>query len=167
LADNSHERSLRGHQQDWEELAGIDPLWAILSAPEGRDGRWQLEAFFISGETEIEQALADGPATRPGRRERALDFGCGVGRLTRALSSRFAECYGIDISARMIELAQDLNRDRPGCTFVLNDRPDLSQFDSSSFDLVYSSLVLQHMPSPEIALGYISEFLRLVRPDGL
>jgi len=67
----------------------------------------------------------------------------------------------------MIELAQELNADRPNCTFVLNDRADLSRFESGSFDFVYSNLVLQHLPSPSMALGYVSEFLRLVRRDGL
>jgi SAM-dependent methyltransferase len=168
LASTGDDRSLHGHRQDWEELAQVDPLWSILSAREGRGGRWQLEAFFASGESEIDEALAaPAAAGRPHRHERALDFGCGVGRVTRALADRFAECYGVDISSRMIELAQDLNADRPSCSFLLNDRADLSQFESGSFDLVYSTLVLQHLPRPSIALGYISEFLRVVRPDGL
>ena len=32
---------------------------------------------------------------RPGR---ALDFGCGVGRLTQALAGKFSECDGVDIA---------------------------------------------------------------------
>ena len=31
-------------------------------------------------------------------RERALDFGCGVGRVTQALCEYFTECTGIDIA---------------------------------------------------------------------
>ena len=52
------------------------------------------------------------------------------------------------------------------CTFVLNERPDLSVFDDESFDFVYSTIVLQHMP-PEFALGYLREFARVLRPGGL
>ena len=39
-----------------------------------------------------------------------LDIGCGVGRLTQALSSRFDECWGVDIAPSMIESANKLNR---------------------------------------------------------
>jgi ubiquinone/menaquinone biosynthesis C-methylase UbiE len=38
-------------------------------------------------------------------------------------------------------------------------------FADGSFDLVYSSLVLQHMPH-SVAAGYLREFVRVVRPGG-
>jgi ubiquinone/menaquinone biosynthesis C-methylase UbiE len=60
-----------------------------------------------------------------------------------------------------------LNDDRPNCRFVVNAAPDLEQFESGSFDFVYSSLVLQHMPSAEIVEKYVGEFLRVLRPGGL
>ena len=40
----------------------------------------------------------------------ALDFGCGVGRLTQALARRVARVVGADISPVMIDLARRLNR---------------------------------------------------------
>ena len=101
---------LNRHRRDWEELAAVDPLWAILAAPERRWGRWPLEEFFATGEEEIAQVLdvASGLGY-PTQHERALDFGCGVGRLTRALSGRFREAVGIDISEEMIRLARELS----------------------------------------------------------
>lgn len=36
----------------------------------------------------------------------ALDFGCGVGRLMRALSGYFTHCPGVDISERMVREAR-------------------------------------------------------------
>jgi predicted TPR repeat methyltransferase len=38
-------------------------------------------------------------------RRAELDFGCGIGRLTRALSPELDECYGVDVSLRMVRLA--------------------------------------------------------------
>ncbi|MFC7744192.1 methyltransferase domain-containing protein [Nocardiopsis composta] len=50
-------------------------------------------------------------------------------------------------------------------TFHLNEAPDLSAFPDDSFDLVYTDLVLQHLP-PELAAGYLREFTRVARPGG-
>src|ERR1700760_4754096 len=87
----------------WRTLGEEDPLWAILSSPDKRGGRWALDEFFAAGENEI--GAIDGYCTaidRPQQRRLALDFGCGVGRLSRALSTRYAQVIGIDIASTMI-----------------------------------------------------------------
>jgi SAM-dependent methyltransferase len=159
---------LTRHKQEWEELANVDPLWAICTSADRLGGGWELAEFFETGEAEISEMLkvAD-DLGEPVLRGRALDFGCGVGRLSRPLAERFRECVGIDISEGMVKLARDLNDDRPNCRFLVNAAPDLAQLESESFDLVYSSLVLQHMPSVEMVEAYVSEFLRVLRPGGL
>jgi SAM-dependent methyltransferase len=159
---------LSRHQQEWEELAKVDPLWAILTSSDRLGGGWELAEFFATGEAEISEMLkvAD-DLGEPVRRERALDFGCGVGRLSRPLAERFRECVALDISEGMLKLARELNEDRPNCRFLVNAAPDLGQLETESFDLVYSSLVLQHMPSVEVVEAYVSEFLRILRPGGL
>lgn len=159
---------LSRHKQEWEELAKVDPLWAILTSSDRLGGGWELTEFFATGEAEISEMLkvAD-DLGEPVRRERALDFGCGVGRLSRPLAERFRECVALDISEGMVKLARELNEDRPNCRFLVNVAPDLGQLETESFDLVYSSLVLQHMPSVEVVEAYVSEFLRILRPGGL
>jgi SAM-dependent methyltransferase len=159
---------LERHKREWEELANVDPLWAILTSPERRGGGWELSEFFDTGDAEIAEVLeiVDGLG-EPVRRGRALDFGCGVGRLSRSLSMRFHDTIGLDISEGMVKLARELNEDRPNCVFVVNPSPDLAQFDSDSFDFVYSALVLQHMPSLEVVESYIEEFMRVLRPGGV
>ena len=159
---------MRSQQWEWEELAAVDPLWAILSDPERRGGRWQLDEFFRTGEADAEHALSVASEfERPARRARALDFGCGVGRVTRALATRFGEAVGVDLSKRMVEQARELNAHVPNARFLVNAAPDLRQLDDAAFDLVYSRIVLQHLRTPREALRYIEEFLRVVRPDGI
>jgi ubiquinone/menaquinone biosynthesis C-methylase UbiE len=153
-------------RRDWSTLGREDPLWAVCVDPARRGGRWDLGEFLASGQAEIAHALVgldDLGLCR--RRDQALDFGCGVGRLTAALSDHFGGVTGVDISPPMLDQARGLHAANARCTFVHNDRPDLRQFDDASFDLVYSSLVLQHMPG-DLAAGYLKEFLRVVRPPG-
>lgn len=159
--------ALERHAQDWEELAAVDPLWAILASPEGRGGKWDLEKFFASGAVEIGEVLSVAESLGyPKARDRALDFGCGVGRLTRALADSFGEAVGVDISEEMVRLARTMNEGR-NCSFEVNVREDLATLDSGSFDFVYTALVLQHMPRAELIRSYVGEFLRVLKPGGL
>jgi SAM-dependent methyltransferase len=154
---------MRPEQREWEELAELDPLWAVLSEPERKGGRWELEAFLATGEQEVARMVGRmGEFGLPEGRERALDFGCGVGRATRALASRFGEVIGLDASRKMIEHARRINLDVPNASFRVGS-PD--ELEPSSFDLVWSVLVLQHLAPDEIepALGTL---VRLLRPGG-
>ena len=151
----------------WEHAARQDPLWAILSDPVMRGRRWSLSDFFQSGAREIAllgyQLRRLGRSPKPGR---ALDFGCGVGRLTQALATRFDHVVGIDVSPTMIQLAQRLNRYPEKVRYVLNQAPDLSQIESASVDFLYSDIVLQHL-EPERARVYLTEFMRLLPVGGI
>lgn len=102
---------LKEVQRHWNAFGKIDPLWAIVTQPEKRFGKWKPAEFFACGEEEIMRILRHVDALsfplRPGR---ALDFGCGVGRLTQALSHHFRQCDGVDIAPSMIKLARKYDR---------------------------------------------------------
>jgi SAM-dependent methyltransferase len=160
--------SLQRHRADWERLAADDPLWAVLTRPGRRGGGWEVDEFLATGAAEIDGVLEVARELGlPAGRARALDFGCGAGRLTRALARHFEKAVGIDIAEGMTRAASRLNADVPNATFVVNDRPDLSSFADASFDLVYSSLVLQHLPGRRAVERYVRDFLRVARSDGL
>lgn len=154
-------------EEFWERAAKQDPLWAILSDPTKRDRGWDVASFFDSGRSEIEQLRARlrelGRVPRTGR---ALDFGCGVGRLTQALAPTFDEVIGVDASATMIELARKLNRYPDKARYVLNTSPVLEPVASNSIDLLYTDIVLQHL-EPARAIRYVADFMRVLAPGGI
>lgn len=153
---------------EWDELAGADAMWAVLSDPERRGGGWSEEAFFASGEQEIAGVLERLAALGvPGQRRRALDFGCGLGRLARALAGRFDEVVGVDVSEAMVEQGSRLNAGVAGLRLVVNRQPDLSLFPNGSFDLVYTNLVLQHLPSRDLMAAFVRELVRVTAPGGV
>jgi SAM-dependent methyltransferase len=162
------ESMITTHKRDWEELAAYDARWAILTRRDRKGGRWTRDEFYATGEAEVARALTRGREFgRPRRFERALDFGCGTGRLTRALASHFTTAVGVDISERMVEMAREENADAPKCEFVVGNGVDLSAFEDDSFDFVYCNLVLQHLPDTSLAERFMAEFLRVVTRDGL
>jgi ubiquinone/menaquinone biosynthesis C-methylase UbiE len=160
--------SLRRTKQNWNDLADFDTHWAILGYPDLRSGKWDEQEFFRTGEREIEEVMTTAKALgHPHRRDRALDFGCGIGRLTRPLAQRFSEVYGVDISDAMIAQARALNTDLDNCRFLHHYRADLRVFEDASFDLVYTVLVLQHLSSRRLARAVLREFVRILKPGGL
>lgn len=151
----------------WDAIAhGDDVFNAIFGWPNKPDQT--ADEFLASGEAEIEGRLrAAGERWQlPRWRRRALDFGCGAGRLTQALAGHFEHAVGVDVAPGMLEAARELNRRGDRCEFVLNDEPDLRRFPDDSFDMVYSVLVLQHLPN-DLQRRYAAEFARVLVPGGL
>ena len=162
--------SLARIRRNWEAFGREDPLWAILTWSDKQHGRWQLGEFFATGEVEVVTMLTRARALLPGlQAQRALDFGCGVGRLTRALAATFAEVHGVDVAASMIQKAQELEVDVPhpgSIHWHHNTHDDLRCFDDGMFDLIYSNITLQHLPR-ELAQRYVTEFARITAAGGL
>ena len=105
-----------GHRRDWEALGEIDPLYAILSAPDAKHGEWDVASFLATGEADAARIMsACGALGLPTQRGSSFELGCGVGRITRALSPSFARSVGVDISAPMIDRAREMNADPASC----------------------------------------------------
>jgi hypothetical protein len=67
----------------------------------------------------------------------------------------------------MIKQAHMRAGGRDDVRYVLNERNDLDVLGATRFDLVYTGLVLQHLPSPAMALTYLDELARRVAPGGV
>ena len=158
---------LSATRKHWNRLAATDPLWAVLTEPDKKGNRWRIEDFFANGREEVAAQLRPVRQLHPTLRHgTALDFGCGVGRLTQALAGHFDEVTGLDISEQMLELARTHNRHGNQVRYVHNTPPDLRLFPDGSFDLVLSLITLQHM-EPAYARSYIAEFVRVTAPGGV
>jgi SAM-dependent methyltransferase len=159
--------SLDRVRDTWEGLGRIDPMWAILADPQKRGNLWDAKEFYENGELEIDALMrALDERSLSVARQRCMDFGCGVGRLTQALARRFDLVDGVDVADSMIERAKARNQYGDRCRYHVNVRDDLGLFGDDVFDLVYSNIVLQHM-EPDLAARYIGEFVRVLKPGGL
>jgi ubiquinone/menaquinone biosynthesis C-methylase UbiE len=148
-------------QRDYTRLGEEDPFfWTVGNSDP------DLERYFADGRTQVAAIEAQlrrlGANVAPGR---ALDFACGIGRVTQALATKYQEAHGLDISPSMIERANALNRNPQRCHFHVHCGERLDLFEDHSFDLVLAINVLPYIP-PSLTKGYLREFLRVLKPSG-
>jgi len=155
-------------RHDWNERALEDPHYYVAF---GR--REQDDAEFFATAADVVRGLrAEARHLRPvgkpfPRGLKALEIGCGPGRIMRPLSADFAEIHGIDVSDEMIRLAREKLRAVPNAHLHHTRTSDLSLFPDESFDFVYSYAVFQHIPSRELVLGYLADARRVLKPGGI
>ncbi|HQU99622.1 MAG: class I SAM-dependent methyltransferase [Bacteroidia bacterium] len=160
--------SFQSVNQDWEGLAKQDAMWAILTNPDKAGNKWQSNDFFKSGLTEIQRVFSflNENKIRCIDNNKALDFGCGVGRLTHALATHFDVVDGIDVSATMVEKAEKLKAQFNNNTYFFVNQNTTTAYTDNTFSCIYTSIVLQHIPQPQQG-QYIAEFTRILKPGGL
>lgn len=155
------------YQQQWEALGSRDPYWAVLTSPDKKGNKWEKSEFFQSGQKEIGKTLLT--IRRMGvqlKKGAALDFGCGVGRLTLPLAERFSKVAAVDISRSMLTEASKNCQAHTNINFIHNSSQDLSVVPDESIDFLYSNIVLQHMPKDR-QLVYLKEFCRVLASGGV
>jgi SAM-dependent methyltransferase len=155
----------RRMREDWNARAREDAHYYVAFGRREQDP----EEFFATA-TDVVRSLRREwrrlPAARP-RQRRALEIGCGPGRLMRPLAADFGEIHGVDVADEMIARA------RANLAGVAHAHPhvgagaDLRQFADDSFDFVYSYAVFQHIPDAQVTWSYLREAARVLKPGGI
>jgi SAM-dependent methyltransferase len=149
---------------DWNQRAREDAYYYVgFAHPDQDTAVFQATASPIIPMLEAEfPRLPSAPAF-----SKALEVGCGPGRLMLPLSRHFAEIHGVDVSDEMVARARDLLREAPNAHPHTGAGSDLTMFPDDSFDFVYSYAVFQHIPSKEVVLNYLREIQRVLKPRGV
>ena len=157
--------------RSWQHLGETDPYWSVLTAPQyrGQPSNENIARFFASGKgdvTRLQSALERVGTTLDGKGT-CIEYGCGLGRVTRHLAPHFARTIGVDISAAHLKLARDLAAGAGvgGVEWMHLDTLDrLAALPKADF--IYSMIVLQHNPPPVIERILLA-FARLLKPGGI
>jgi SAM-dependent methyltransferase len=149
---------------DWDAMARDNAAYYIYTAPEfASTGAFDQVKFFDSGRRDVDLML-DVLQVPANPAWTVLDIGCGMGRLTRRLQERYGKAIGVDVSAEMVAKARALN---PDLEFQEVSGSDLEPFGTGTFDLVFSFIVLQHVPRAALVLDYVTEIARVLKPGGI
>jgi SAM-dependent methyltransferase len=94
-----------------------------------------------------------------------LEIGCGQGRILREIAPLFKTVHGLDISDGMLTLAEPYLK---GTGVKLGKIVDcVFPVENTSVDLVFSTIVFQHIQDRETIQKYLAESLRVLRPGGM
>ena len=124
-----------------------------------------MERFWAEGERAVSAILGE-LGLEIGASDTVVEIGCGVGRLTRVLAERAGRVVALDVSSEMLARARELNPALGNVAWLHGDGKSLAGVDDASADACFSHVVFQHLPDPELTLGYVREMGRVLRPGG-
>ncbi len=135
----------------WEKFGATDPYFGVLTWDKFHKGNLTKESreeFFRSGSEYIDAVMKCirahlDPAFSP---KNALDFGCGVGRLTIPLARISKKAIGVDVSESMLREARKNCADLSVENAEFHTSDDSLSFARGKFDLIHSFIVFQHIP---------------------
>jgi SAM-dependent methyltransferase len=156
----------RDTDADWRAIGSTEPFWGVLAGDEYRKANLNESAvarFYTSGQVEMAGVVerirnlfdeSFSPLL-------AIDFGCGVGRLSLAMADYAEHVIGVDISARMLAEAETRR-----AKYKIESVVFVDKLPEDTVHWVNSYLVFQHIP-PERGYGLLAELLSRLAPGGV
>jgi SAM-dependent methyltransferase len=126
-------------------LSPDDPKYSGLSKDE------YLEAVFADSALSREDIWNEILGDRIGGAGTVIDYGCGPGFLTKAVSHHVEKIYGVDISEGALACAKVVNSGE-NITYLRADTAGLASIEDGSVDAVCTYAVLQHLTDEVAAI---------------
>ncbi|MDP9037469.1 MAG: methyltransferase domain-containing protein [Myxococcota bacterium] len=142
--------------------------WSVQQCEEASVALYSLgnPELLALGTTEIVELLESWGSLGPDKR--ALDIGCGIGRLESALSPRLKEIHGIDVSENMVAVARRRCDGLSNATFATCSGLDLAGIEDARYDLVLAVDSFPYLVQSGIALVamHFREMARVLAATG-
>lgn len=162
--------------ESWKNLGESEPYWSVISSEQFKTSEFSKniektsEHFYSSGKRTIEllEKILARLNLNLSNYQVCLEYGCGVGRVTRWLAERFSRVVAYDISTTHINIARTMLHE-----VGLLPKTQLCVVENLStlrnlpvYDFFLSIIVLQHNPPPII--GFIlHQLLDQLRVGGI
>ena len=154
----------------WEYFGKNDPYFAVATYDKFKSENLTEELkddFFQLGKDQVDKLWSEiESAFGEFSPKRALDFGCGVGRIVVPMAGKADHVTGVDISEHMIgEAVRNCeNRGLGNTAFLQTD--DFMDQNLEKFDFVHSSIVFQHI-EPTAGMTIFRRILSLLDDGGI
>ncbi len=92
-----------------------------------------------------------------------IDFGCGPGRMVERIKKFCDHVDGIDISEYAVAYARE---NIPNSNFYISSGIDVGDAPENTYDLVFCTISLQHIPCKTIRKNLYRGFFNILKPGG-
>jgi SAM-dependent methyltransferase len=158
MGDDAVQRSSPSGEDGWPLPPPLMRYW--VSGTD--DPEWFLEGGRLGARTITETLARHGIAFETF--DSILDFGCGCGRVLRALNTfRSVRLHGSDCNAAAIAWC---NENLGFAQFGTNLLAPPTRYRPHSFDFIYAFSVFSHFSEP-LQVPWIEELTRILKPGGL
>lgn len=163
---------MRDTDSDWRKISRKRPYWSVISLNRFRGSKLKGQnaaMFFDSGQDYLTGVLDLARALLDPKFEikRALDFGCGVGRLAIAIAKATkGEVVGVDVSPEMLRLCAEHAKEAGVTNLTLVEGDDELSAVKGSFNFIYTYIVLQHIP-PQRGIALVQKLLAKAENNGV
>jgi SAM-dependent methyltransferase len=149
----------------WDERAREDAFYFVDNRIKYKDAA-EEQRFWEMGRKDLDLLLGSvDVALETGWV--VVEIGCGVGRLTRVIAERVGSVKALDVSSEMLAIARNENPGLANVEWIHGDGVSLAGVGDGVADAVVSHVVFQHIPDPQITLGYIREAGRVLKRGGV
>jgi ubiquinone/menaquinone biosynthesis C-methylase UbiE len=161
---------VKSDPKTWEKLGELAPYHAVLVAeqfkPENLSAE-NLAAFFDSGDEHLTRLMDTIREFRPQfKPATAVDFGCGVGRVTVPLAKISSQVLAVDISEPMLEEAKKNCSERGVDNVRFMTTAEFLHLPDGSVNFVHSFIVLQHIP-PATGYQLLEKLISILKEEGI
>lgn len=151
-------------KRDWNQRAEENSKWFINTV---RLDQTEDE-FDATGLSEIDALILPELVLLTGGRDprelKFLEIGCGIGRMTKHLTSIFGEVHSTDVSGEMIRQAGQRLGHLSNVHLHETSGVDFVALPDDYFDVAFSAYVFQHVPDKSVIESNIREAYRVVKP---
>ena len=148
--------SRKNSAKRWDEWAEKNPFFFIDTECSDESSFWE------KGKDDVEKFILPLLKKYAIPRKLAVDFGCGLGRHSQALSSHFHQVIGVDSSKKMLRKALQKRAEAPATKLIFLTN---SHFFEKKWqtDFLYSARVFQHIEDPQILWETLEKLLKNVK----
>lgn len=93
----------------------------------------------------------------------AIDYGCGIGRMVGNFGTSVQRVDGVDLGRQMIDLCCERY---PKSRFWITDGVSFGEAPTGEYDLVFSTICLQHIPCHTVRMKIVHDACRVLKPHG-
>jgi 2-polyprenyl-3-methyl-5-hydroxy-6-metoxy-1,4-benzoquinol methylase len=153
----------------WNSYGKSKPYWSVITQPEYLNPNTEnIESFYESGSWEANyvKAMCEKYLSTPLKGKTIIDFGCGLGRITKPLLELGLKVVGMDISKAHLDLANEQVKGDVKWVHITDFSKSIQSLVGNKVDLIVTFIVLQHN-RPTLMKTYVKSLLDALNTDGI